>query len=281
MQTKKTIIPLLAFGLILVLGSSIWLATAKPVNAQCGSQASSCKNCHEVQGEDPVNNDGTGWHQSHAFGDFCYICHAGNSQATVKEEAHSGMVAPLSDIDASCLQCHPNDLNERAQVYASALGVEVGSGGSAAPPAEPAGDNNTAVAASSDSTNTQPAAEVFAAPAASSLVVDDPNVVDYVKRYNEVVLGQRDINKGNLVLSILIVIVALGGGAFVIYNEGWLQNAFKAPVAAPESLPPDVKALVDDIARLDPEGRDALLKLLEKPRDANQLLHILAHFGRG
>ncbi len=93
-------------GMVIVIAIGLFLATATPVSAQCGSQASSCKNCHEVQGQDPVNSDGTGWHQSHAFGDFCYICHGGNQQATDKDAAHQGMVDPLSDIKAACQQCH-------------------------------------------------------------------------------------------------------------------------------------------------------------------------------
>ena len=79
MHHKKTAFSFLFAGLALVVAASIFLATASPASAQCGSQASSCKNCHEVQGQDPVNSDGTGWHQSHAFGDFCYICHIGLS----------------------------------------------------------------------------------------------------------------------------------------------------------------------------------------------------------
>lgn len=100
----------------------------QPVQAQCGSQVSSCKNCHEVQGQDPVNGDGKGWHIGHAFGDFCYICHAGNNQAVEKDAAHVGMVPPLADVKAACQQCHPNDLMERAQVYAITLGVDISTG---------------------------------------------------------------------------------------------------------------------------------------------------------
>src|SRR5664279_767565 len=110
MQNKRTYFLFVLTGLILVLGSGIWLATATPASAQCGSQASSCKNCHEVQAQKPVNSDGTSWHQSHAFGDFCYICHAGNQQATDKAAAHTGMVPPLSDVKASCQSCHSNDV---------------------------------------------------------------------------------------------------------------------------------------------------------------------------
>ena len=116
MQYKKTSFYFLFAGLALVIAASIFLTTASPASAQCGSQASSCKNCHEVQAEMPVNADGTGWHQSHAFGDFCYICHAGNSQATDKAAAHEGMVAPLSDVAAACQQCHVADLDARAGV---------------------------------------------------------------------------------------------------------------------------------------------------------------------
>ena len=90
MQRQRRFFGMTTAGFFLVVTASIWLGSATPVNAQCGSQASSCKNCHEVQGEDPVNNDGTAWHPSHAFGDFCYICHAGNNQAIDKAEAHTG-----------------------------------------------------------------------------------------------------------------------------------------------------------------------------------------------
>ena len=177
MHHKKTAFSFLFAGLALVIASSIFLATASPASAQCGSQASSCKNCHEVQGQDPVNSDGTGWHQSHAFGDFCYICHAGNQQATDKAAAHQGMVDPLSDVKAACQQCHVADLDARAQVYASALGVEVGS---------------SSAAAASGSSDAAPVNAV-PAPAASSqncneMVVDDPNAVNYVQSYDEIVL---------------------------------------------------------------------------------------------
>src|SRR3989304_5610170 len=100
-------LPLFAITLIAAL-VLVW--PAAQANAQCGSQASSCKNCHEVQGQLAVNNAGTGWHQSHAFGDFCANCHAGNVQAADKDAAHIGMVPPLSDLKANCAARHPEDL---------------------------------------------------------------------------------------------------------------------------------------------------------------------------
>ena len=57
MQYKKIFLMMIATGFLLVLGTGLWLATAQPVKAQCGSQASSCKNCHEVQAQKPVNNE--------------------------------------------------------------------------------------------------------------------------------------------------------------------------------------------------------------------------------
>jgi hypothetical protein len=179
MQSKKHfIIPIVA-GALLLLFSGIAFVGVKPVQAQCGSQASSCKNCHEVQGQLSVNADGTGWHQSHAFGDFCYICHAGNNQAKDEVAAHEGMVDPLSDVAASCQQCHVADLQDRAQVYASALGVEVGSSS-----ASPTSSESEAVPVS-----------VVSAPSVESnqcneVVVDDPNLTNYSQSYDEIVLGK-------------------------------------------------------------------------------------------
>src|SRR5512145_881597 len=140
MHKKKTFIFIITIGFLLVIATGLWLATAQPVGAQCGSQASSCKDCHEVQAQLSVNADGTGWHQSHAFGDFCYICHGGNTQSTDKAAAHTGMVPPLEDVKASCQQCHPKDLAERAKVYADILGVATGGTDAAKPASAPASE---------------------------------------------------------------------------------------------------------------------------------------------
>ncbi len=70
------------------------LMLPQQAQAQCGSSASSCRNCHEIQKEMPVNANGTNWHEAHSFGDFCEFCHAA-------------------------------DLAERDDVYAVALGVTI------------------------------------------------------------------------------------------------------------------------------------------------------------
>jgi hypothetical protein len=257
MQRKKREIGMITTGVLLVLVASFWMGSITPVNAQCGSQASSCKNCHEVHGEYPVNNDGTAWHQSHAFGDFCYICHAGNNQATDISEAHAGMVPPLADIKAACQQCHFDDLEERAQVYAGTLGVEIGSGadgnsGSGGDPVEGSAPESTGIG--------------LMAP--TELDIKDPNLVDYVQRYNELVLGEYPINKGNLIVGALIGLVLLGGGTFVIYNEGWVGVDYEKV----DEYPAEMVALLPKISRLTPPAREKLKNMLADPQQADDVL---------
>lgn len=259
-------------GALLLMSMLLFLSTGS-ANAQCGSQASSCKSCHEVQGEDPVNNDGNGWHESHAFGDFCGSCHAGNVQAPEKEAAHAGLVAPLSDVKAGCQTCHPSDLMEVAGVYATLLGVEIGEGGGS-----PTAVNNTTTTdtTASDSADT-PATEtkITSSSATTSLEVsneldvNDPNLVDYVQRYDEMVLGYKPTNWGNVAFSILIGAVAIMGGIFVIKNERILGSTTLADV--PAGYPEEAVALLPKIAKLDRKGRKALDQLLENPDEAAHL----------
>ena len=217
MQRKKLFITLVIAGALIVIVSGIALALTQPVHAQCGSQASSCKSCHEVQAKDPVNNDGTPWHTSHAFGDFCYICHGGNQQATDETAAHAGMVPPLSDIKASCQSCHPNDLQARAQVYADKLGIQIGSDGGTAT-TQPA-----AAAASNTSATPQAAAVVPQA----TLDPNDPNLVNYIETYDEKVLGKHPTNWGNVILLILIGALLIGGGGVIVNHEKWVRVSFE------------------------------------------------------
>jgi hypothetical protein len=252
---------LILCGGIVLATLFLWSATNN-AQAQCGSQASSCKNCHEVQAEYPVNNDGTSWHTPHAFGDFCYICHAGNNQAMDKVEAHTGMVPPLSDIKASCMQCHPNDLQERAQVYATALGVEIGAGAT-----DPNDGGATPIAQ-------QPAAEI-SAPIVTELDFDDPNLVDYVQRYNEIVLGKRPINVGNTILISLIGLVAVGGGGFVVYNEFLSKSSFWKMKNLEFEYPEDVIDMLPVLANLTPQSRKSLQNILENPQKTETMLNLM------
>lgn len=264
MQHKRTVLLFVAAGLLLMLVSGIALMMPSPASAQCGSQASSCKNCHEVQGQLPVNADGTGWHQSHAFGDFCYICHAGNNQAKDKDAAHEGMVAPLSDVKAACQQCHVSDLDARAQVYASALGVEVGSG-SGAPVAGAAG----AAVVSAESV------PVAASNQCNEIVLDDPNVVNYRQNYDAIVLGRQPINWGNMILIGMIGVMAVGGGGFVVTREKLIHVKFGDTRKVDVEYPADVVAMLPKIAALKGESRQSLAQVLENKK-AEKVLDLLA-----
>jgi hypothetical protein len=252
MQYKKTAFYFLFAGLALVIAASVFLTTATTASAQCGSQASSCKNCHEVQGEMPVNADGTSWHQSHAFGDFCYICHAGNNQATDKAAAHEGMVAPLSDVKASCQQCHVADLDARAQVYATTLGVEIGSGAAPTLGAD--------VAAAPVSAESAPSA---ASDSCNDIVVNDPNAVDYAASYDEIVLGKKPFNWGNSILIGLIGLMLVGGGGFVATREKLVNVKFGDTRKVEVEYPADVVEMLPKIAGLKAGTRKALKNVLE------------------
>jgi hypothetical protein len=263
MLYKKTAFHFLLAGITMLTVTGVLLMTASPASAQCGSQASSCKNCHEVQGQLSVNADGTGWHQSHAFGDFCYICHAGNNQAKDKAAAHEGMVAPLSDVAASCQQCHVADLQDRAQVYASALGVEIGSGSGA-----PASGESEAVPISADS------APSVASNQCNEIVVDDPNVINYAQNYDEIVLGKKPVNWGNMILIGMIGLIAVGGGGFVVTREKLVNVKFGDTRKVEEEYPADVVEMLPKIAGLKADARKSLKNVLENKK-ADKVLDLM------
>lgn len=228
-RTKKTTPLWLLFvgGVILLVG----LMWPTPAGAQCGSSASSCKNCHEVQAELPVNGSGA-WHTEHAFGDFCEFCHAGNVQATDKDEAHTGMAYPLEDINASCLSCHPNDVNELADVYAVALGVTVGAGaaGGSGGSAPPAGSDSGSDVASTEGSE--------AAPEPAEPAANTGEIIDYNNQYERTVLNEREpVNMGNVIL--LVLFVALSAvGLYLVWRWEGLGDRWRELRAAPAQASP-------------------------------------------
>ena len=265
MHHRRLAFGLITAGLLLIFSVGLFfLLPAQKVSAQCGSQASSCKNCHETQAQDPVNNDGTAWHVSHAFGDFCYLCHAGNNQATDKTAAHTGMVDPLKDVVAACKSCHAADYPAKAQIYATTLGVTISD--TSAAPAPAAG---------------QPAAAATAVPVAapaavSAAVVPAADLVDYSQRYNQVALGQQPLNVGNLILIVMIAAMLFGGGYFVLQREGWLKVSFQETRTIQDSYPADVIDMVPELSKLEPAARKNLRKILSKPATASELFALIA-----
>ncbi len=287
MPRKKSLFPLFP-GALLIL--TFFVLPVQTAEAQCGSQASSCKNCHEVQAQFPVNNDDTGWHESHAFGDFCYICHAGNQQATDAEEAHAGLVPPLSDVNASCEMCHAADLDERALVYATILNVDLAGGSSAsdsapaAPTTEPSSEDfwgsEPAAATSVPAEAAAPAAVVdeqveVCPPASHDLVVDDTSLVNYTQRYNEIVLGERPVNWGNVALGVMIGLLVIGGGGFVVVNEIRVHSAEAELKKAEGEYPADVVDMLPALTNLKTQNRSALKKILANPQKTDKVLGLI------
>lgn len=260
MKTKS--IFMIIIGAVLVAVSGVVLAQPEPVSAQCGSQASSCKNCHEVQGELPVNNDGTDWHQPHAFGDFCEFCHAGNVQSPVMEEAHQGMVDPLADVEAACSACH-GDYLELAAGYASTLGVELGTGTGV--PADASEEEALSAPVQNSVTQTDTCVET------SVVDLDQAEMIDYTRQYEETVLGIRDLNPGNLILIALSGLLVVGGGLFVTLNENWLTISTRPIPESVDGYPAEDVALLPKLEKIDKAGRKALHKLLKKPEKASNI----------
>jgi hypothetical protein len=260
-------------GAVLIAGFFLLLPVTE-ASAQCGSQASSCKDCHETQGEDPVNSDGTTWHTQHAQIDACVSCHAGNPQSTDKDQSHTGMVPWESDVKAGCAMCHPDDYMTLAQEYATTLGVTLGEV-ETSPPA-----GMTPVASTTTTEET--------APPEGEIVVSQPGTVDYVQKYEQTVLGETTINWGNVILVVLILGILLGGGAFVYWNErrrkglkGFYTSKAVQPVEGVvpvvEGYSTDVTELLPLIVKLNPVGLHALKRLLANPDQANDMLHSLSH----
>jgi hypothetical protein len=221
-----------AIAMVAVL-PMLFFATSGTADAQCGSSASSCKNCHEVQAQDPVNDKGE-WHTAHAFGDFCEFCHAGNVEAKSLDEAHMGMVQPLADVKASCQSCHPQDYMDRAQTYATALGVQIGgdsgggsaSGGESTPPAASGGTTQTGdggtTAASTRATGDNAAAAnaTIALPAGSE-------IFDFPELYRQSLSPQPWLNTGDKVLLGLIVLLALAFFIAIWKLEHWGERLLR------------------------------------------------------
>jgi hypothetical protein len=275
MPFRKSQILILSGLALLFLAGLLLLFPVNNANAQCGSQASACKNCHETQAQLPVNNDGTTWHTEHQQIDACVNCHAGNPQSMDKAASHMGMVPWESDVKAGCYTCHPDDYLAKAQIYATSLGTTLGGGAPSAAVTQPAA---------------APSAPVTTASPAAGIVVNEPGEIDYTKQYNETVLGQHPINWGNVILVVMILAIVVGGGAFVYWNERRLrgskgffpQGLFPSKIAINDEAPlvegysREVTALLPLIVRLNPVGLHALKRILQEPEQANEMLHALA-----
>lgn len=159
---------LLLFGVALVLAAL--MVAAVPAQAQCGSEASSCKTCHEIRGEHPVNTTGA-WHVDHAFEDYCASCHRGDTHAPDPADAHAEMNTALADMERYCGVCHQDATADLLASYSAMLGNPADASVASAP-AGSAVDPLDAPAASTDPLDAP--ADPLDAPAASADPLDAP-----------------------------------------------------------------------------------------------------------
>jgi hypothetical protein len=109
-----TSLVMLAFGLFMLL-------IPQAASAQCEDPSPSCCTCHATA--HPVFDQGE-WHTVHARKECCRACHGGNDRADDQDAAHAGMTLhPLQDTHLACHQCHLDDYQQRAEVFAVALHV--------------------------------------------------------------------------------------------------------------------------------------------------------------
>jgi hypothetical protein len=262
----SSLLPLLA---AVALVGIVWLAVLpSTANAQCGTQMSSCRNCHEVKGQLKVNTKGD-WHVNHAFGDFCVTCHGGDAKAKDAAPAHAGMWKPLENIAAACASCHPADLKARADRYAKTLGVtaQLGSGAPAAP------------------TGTAPAAPPVSQAVTTSLLsaggcgpiggVAVGGLVDF-NLPQDIPPG---VNWGNIIVAGLILVMGVAWVGIVLAQ--WIGAARRRMAAAAANRPasplrPAVSALVPALSACDDETLSALTSLLTQPETGSQAIQTLS-----
>ena len=101
------------------------------------------------------------------------------------------------------------------------------------------------------------------------MIVNDPNVTDYVQRYNEIVLGERPTNWGNIILVALIGLLVVGGGGFVIFNEIRVSQVTKKVEG---EYPAEVVDMLPDLAALKPQSRISLRNILKDRQKTDRVL---------
>jgi hypothetical protein len=195
---KVSIVFLITGVFLLSLTLLFLLLPAKSVNAQC-KNLSSCKNCHEVQGQLVVSKNGA-WHIDHAPYDLCSVCHGGDREAPDAAAAHKNMVTSLADMPGSCTSCHSTDLEQRFNTYASQLKVT----------------DTSALTAAQKANNPLQGAEQFfgQAPAVVSADTETQSVETTAAP------AAKPANKtGNLILGAMLAVILAGGGGYITWNE--------------------------------------------------------------
>ncbi len=209
MLRKLSWFSILIGGLLLVFGI-FWMQTPQVVDAQCGNP-SSCKTCHEIQGQAPVNTNGV-WHTDHEPYDACVVCHGGNRDAKDVATAHIGVVNNLTEMTASCQNCHTDNLAQSCNTYAAALGVTIDV--NAIPAQKPSNPLGPAIGPVFGPPPAGPAGP--AGPASDASAPSAPVTPPETRPQNA---------SGNLILGFLLAAGVVGGSGYVIWNEKRLRRS--------------------------------------------------------
>lgn len=246
---------MLALAAPAIVAVALW-APADTARAACGASASSCKSCHEINRQMPVNTEGD-WHKDHAMGDYCSFCHGGNVQATDEAGAHEGMVDPFADVTTSCSSCHQDDYEEKATIYADALGVTVGTGGD-----DGGGDGGTGAGDGAG------APVAGAAPASASGPVLDFNEY-YAQWLGEPGMQGRDWFL--VVMAVLLLVAFPATWAYFRYKDAAVAW-WKRPKPQPDKRTLELAARLEN---LDERTREHVLSLLADKGTASRVLAAL------
>ncbi len=105
-------------------------------------------------------------------------------------------------------------------------------------------------------------------------MVDDPNVINYAQNYDEIVLGKKPTNWGNMILMGMIGMLLVGGGGFVVTREKLINVKFGDTRKVEEEYPADVVEMLPKIAGLKAGARKSLKNVLENKK-ADKVLDLM------
>jgi hypothetical protein len=256
-----------------LVATVVFIAYPRPADAQCGSAASSCKSCHEVQKVMPVNTNGA-WHTQHAFGDFCAFCHSGNTKDKDKAGAHKGMVDVFADVKGACQSCHPNDYNDRAKKYADALGKTISSGTSGG--TTPTSASTTTTSAGTTTT----ASNANCGPAAPT----GSQTIDLNKVYAGLDQPGPNILGNVILIGMIIAVVGVLAGLIIHYEKplprsiAAYRNLLTMPVAVADAVTarPELGALLPLLSSSDAGTVRAVTQVLTDRENGPRILQAVS-----
>ena len=107
------------------------------------------------------------------------------------------------------------------------------------------------------------------------MVVNDPNAINYAQNYDEIVLGKKPANWGNIILLGMIGLIGVGGGGFVVTREKLVNVKFGDTRQVEGEYPAEVVEMLPKIAGLKGKTRKSLKNILDNPKKADKVLDLM------